>query len=224
MIFTTSGTTGTPKRFSLTKAQLAARAESRGNAKGPGIVRCRSLYCGLASSSTAFAAWRLWAKRKGVHFYYGSTYSERLFGDHGIDGIVASSGSLAGFVNQISGHTFHLVLASGTRTSPSIAARLRALSVDRIVYFSYGASEVGSIALATGDEVERIHGCVGRPCPGVEISIEDSEVLVKTPTMIDGYDDPALTAAAFVDGWFRTGDLGRMTGDGLLVLSRRQRG
>lgn len=61
---------------------------------------------------------------------------------------------------------------------------------------------------------------VGVLCPGAEVRIVDEAgqdkptgksglILVKTETMVDGYhDDPALTAARFVAGWFHTRDLG----------------
>ncbi|MGZ8156213.1 MAG: AMP-binding protein [Burkholderiales bacterium] len=48
------------------------------------------------------------------------------------------------------------------------------------------------------------------------------EVVVRGPLVFDGYfDDAQATAAAFVDGWFRTGDLGRFDEDGFLYLVGR---
>jgi crotonobetaine/carnitine-CoA ligase len=48
------------------------------------------------------------------------------------------------------------------------------------------------------------------------------EMLVKTPIVMQGYfGDPEQTAAAFVDGWFRTGDLVRRDADGLLHFVAR---
>ena len=51
---------------------------------------------------------------------------------------------------------------------------------------------------------------------------EVGEIQVRGPPVFDGYlDDPALNAAAFVDGWFRTGDLGRRAADGEVHLVGR---
>ncbi|MGZ8267404.1 MAG: amino acid adenylation domain-containing protein, partial [Burkholderiales bacterium] len=51
---------------------------------------------------------------------------------------------------------------------------------------------------------------------------EVGEVVVRGPAVFDGYfDDEKATAAAFVDGWFRTGDLGRFDEDGYLYLVGR---
>lgn len=51
---------------------------------------------------------------------------------------------------------------------------------------------------------------------------QEGEILVRGPSMFEGYlDDPEATAKAFVNGWFRTGDLGRLDGDGYLTICGR---
>jgi long-subunit acyl-CoA synthetase (AMP-forming) len=67
-------------------------------------------------------------------------------------------------------------------------------------------------------------GYVGVPYPGVEVRIADNhEVLIKSPgAMVGYYKQPELTAESFTpDGFFRTGDLGERTPDGLLKLTGR---
>jgi acyl-CoA synthetase (AMP-forming)/AMP-acid ligase II len=52
---------------------------------------------------------------------------------------------------------------------------------------------------------------------------ECGEILVRGPTVIRGYlDAPGLNCAAFVNGWFRTGDIGSLDGDGFLTLHGRE--
>ena len=80
---------------------------------------------------------------------------------------------------------------------------------------------------------ERRPGTVGRPLPGVEVRIvgpggrdvpegETGELLVRGPAVFAGYwRRPEATAAAFVDGWFRTGDLGERSADGYVTLRGR---
>jgi acyl-CoA synthetase (AMP-forming)/AMP-acid ligase II/thioesterase domain-containing protein/acyl carrier protein len=53
-------------------------------------------------------------------------------------------------------------------------------------------------------------------------SNRDGEVVARGPSVFDGYlDNPEANAAAFVNGWFRTGDLGRFDDDGYLTLIGR---
>jgi long-chain acyl-CoA synthetase len=66
---------------------------------------------------------------------------------------------------------------------------------------------------------------VGLPVPGVQLRIaDDGEVLVKGPNVFRGYfkDDEATKAAFDEEGWFRTGDLGKLTADGFLQLTGRK--
>lgn len=58
----------------------------------------------------------------------------------------------------------------------------------------------------------------GDPLPAGEVG----EIWLSGPTVVRGYfEDPVATAAAFVDGWFRTGDLGRLDDDGFLYVVDR---
>ena len=46
---------------------------------------------------------------------------------------------------------------------------------------------------------------------------DEGEVAVRGPSVVDAYlDNPAATAAAFSGGWFRTGDVGKLSADGYL--------
>ena len=55
---------------------------------------------------------------------------------------------------------------------------------------------------------ERRPGTVGLPLPGVSVRLVDGEIQLKGPNVFAGYwRREEATRAAFVDGWFRTGDL-----------------
>jgi long-chain acyl-CoA synthetase len=67
-------------------------------------------------------------------------------------------------------------------------------------------------------------GTVGTVMPRVQIKLgEENEILVKGPTVMAGYyNKPEETAKAFTeDGWFRTGDAGRIDDTGALILTER---
>jgi malonyl-CoA/methylmalonyl-CoA synthetase len=70
---------------------------------------------------------------------------------------------------------------------------------------------------------ERRAGTVGFPLPGISVRIEDGELFVRGPNVFAGYwHRPDATAAAFTDGWFRTGDLATCSDDGYYTLLGRK--
>ena len=70
---------------------------------------------------------------------------------------------------------------------------------------------------------ERRPGSVGLPLPGVSVRLVDGEIQLKGPNLFAGYwRREEATRAAFVDGWFRTGDLAECAPDGYYTLSGRK--
>ena len=71
---------------------------------------------------------------------------------------------------------------------------------------------------------ERRAGTVGFPFPGISAKLgEGGEILLRGPNVFAGYwNRPEATAAAFADGWFRTGDLATVSHDGYYTLSGRK--
>ncbi|MEU1318470.1 class I adenylate-forming enzyme family protein [Streptomyces tibetensis] len=87
----------------------------------------------------------------------------------------------------------------------------------------YGMTEVPMITMgAPGDGPELLATTEGRPPEGMEIRIVDGEVRLRGEAVCRGYLDPRQTAEAFdEEGFLRTGDLGRLTDTGHLVLTGR---
>jgi len=98
----------------------------------------------------------------------------------------------------------------------------------------FGLTETcSSDFFVTAEEREPYAGTIGRPGPGIEFRICDTqnrelpvdaagELQIRTPFVMNGYlDEPELTRAAFADGYFRTGDLARAREDGRVELAGR---
>ncbi|WP_369139523.1 o-succinylbenzoate--CoA ligase [Modestobacter versicolor] len=103
---------------------------------------------------------------------------------------------------------FDAVLVGGAATDPALLADARAAGVR--VRTTYGMSETAG-------------GCVydGRPLDGVAVRVAEG-VELTGPLLAHGYRlDPAGTADAFVDGWFRTRDAGSLSPDGTLTVHGR---
>ena len=89
----------------------------------------------------------------------------------------------------------------------------------------YGATELSPVVSFTRPADNRM-GTVGEAVPGVELRIgEDGEVQVRGPNVFSGYwEDPEATSAAIDgDGFYHTGDIGQLDGDGFLTLRGRKK-
>jgi long-chain acyl-CoA synthetase len=91
------------------------------------------------------------------------------------------------------------------------------------LYEGYGMTEDSSYSHVS-TEAHNAPGYVGVPMAGVQVKLSpEGEVLIKSPGQCIGYyKQPELTAESFTeDGYFRTGDLGERTPEGLLKLTGR---
>ncbi|WP_278262324.1 long-chain fatty acid--CoA ligase [Nocardia sp. AG03] len=92
------------------------------------------------------------------------------------------------------------------------------------VHEGYGLTETTAAVTVNTPGDTRV-GTVGRPTDGHAVKIaDDGELLLRGPAVFTGYwNNPDATADAFTDGWFRTGDLGRVDRDGYLTITGRKK-
>ena len=218
----TSGSTGPPKAAVLSAAALAASADGvnahlgfdgsgrwlldlpPAHVAGLGIaVRAlraggTMLIPGAAALAEALAALR------PTHLSLVSTQLRRL-----LDADADTSGVRA-------------VLLGGSAIPAELLDRARAAGLP--VSTSYGLTEMSSTVTATAPEAPPAAlGTSGAPLPGRELAILGGEIHVRGAGRFAGYLTPdGLDRPFGADGWFATGDLGRLDPAGRLVVEGRR--
>ena len=137
-------------------------------------------------------------------------------------------------VHRKLGPRLRFLVSGGSALDPELQDAFRGLGLD--LYQGYGLTEAAPV-LAVGKPGDAPDGSVGKALPGVELRIADpdasgvGEVLARGPNVMMGYwrggdrpgVDEALTGEVLEGGWLRTGDLGRVDGDGNLTLVGRKK-
>lgn len=113
--------------------------------------------------------------------------------------------------------------------SPALVREVERRVPSVVVLEGYGCTETAGIISATPPGRRRL-GTVGKAVPGVQLRIvsaegadlppgEEGEIVVRGPNVMAGYwNQPSL-----VDGWFATGDIGRLDPDGYLSIVDRKK-
>jgi fatty-acyl-CoA synthase len=121
----------------------------------------------------------------------------------------------------------------GAMAAPVLRERARQ-RLGPVVMHAYGASEMGIVSALTPAEHDRPSRfrCAGRIQPGVEVRFRRPDggldpragaIEMRSPAMAQGYRHrPVEEAAQFVDGWYRSGDLGALDDEGMLRIRGRE--
>jgi acyl-CoA synthetase (AMP-forming)/AMP-acid ligase II len=121
----------------------------------------------------------------------------------------------------------------GAPKPPQLVYDMRTV-FDAPVLSGYGLTEAPILTMAAeSDTDDELAASEGKPMPGVELRLvkieggiaaagEEGEIRAKAPQLMKGYLDSSLDADAFdADGYFRTGDLGRLDDRGNLIITGR---
>ncbi|KMO74144.1 cyclohexanecarboxylate-CoA ligase [Mycolicibacterium chubuense] len=114
-------------------------------------------------------------------------------------------------------------ICGGASVPPSLIRRAAGYFEQAAVSRVYGSTEVPVTTVGSLDDADRAADTDGRP--GIaDVVLVDGEIRARGPQMLTGYLHPEDNHESFDDaGYFRTGDLGRWTGDGHLVVTGRRK-
>lgn len=125
------------------------------------------------------------------------------------------------------GGRLRLIVTGGAPCDPDVLVHFAKLGFP--ILEGYGLTETAPVLTLNPPDAPR-PGTVGRPLPGVEIRILDpnpegvGEITARGPNVMKGYfNNPEATAAVFQDGWFLTGDLGRLDANGYVTITGRKK-
>ena len=125
------------------------------------------------------------------------------------------------------GGNLSIMVCGGATINEVSASALSSFGIDVIP--GYGITECSPLVSADAEE-RPVLSSVGRPVSGVEVKISDpdelgvGEILVKGDNVCIGYyEDEASNSVSFADGWFCTGDFGRIGADGRIYITGRKK-
>lgn len=131
-----------------------------------------------------------------------------------------------GEVKKAFGGEIRLIISGAAGIEPEIIRNMNKYGIR--VFQGYGLTECSPIIICNGDKEHKADS-IGKPIPNVEAMLINrdengvGEICVKGPMVMLGYyKDEAATRACFdYDGWFHTGDLGRVDSDGYYYICGR---
>ena len=236
-IVCTSGTTGEQKAVPFTEDQLVQRvwAQVAGLRSLAGPSKTLGMM-GL-SSGAGFTNMMLVLMTGGsLMLIPGMAQLGRASSLYEMDRIIASTAQLIAMLREQDSENADFagvksMVVGGSHIPRSVAKRARTIS--RNIICLYGSTEVGVVATATAETTIKHQSAVGFVAPGVRVEIVDEAgnplgldregvIRVNVPGAPDRYlNEPVASRAVFRDGWFYPGDIGSLSGEGLLYVSGR---
>lgn len=239
----TSGTTGSPKGAELTHGNVVDNTDTIANSLfhlteedvifgGLPLFHVFGQTCGMNATIAAGATLTLLPR-------FDPSEAMSILLEHDVTvllGVPTMLGALLSVSSQFDRSASRLrLVGSGGASLPVEVLRAFENTYGVPVLEGYGLSETSPVASFNHLDRPAKPGSIGTPVRGVEMAIVDAsgatlptgeigEIVVRGPNVMKGYwNRPDATAEAIQDGWFHTGDLGRVDEDGYFYVVDRKK-
>ncbi len=126
-------------------------------------------------------------------------------------------------IRELFGGELKAVVSGGAALSPEVFCFVNAIGI--FIGQGYGLTETSPV-ICVQEEGNMKTGASGKPLPDVKVKIaEDGEILVKGPNVMKGYYKLEKESGEVFteDGWFRTGDIGKLDEEGNVYITDRKK-
>lgn len=247
-IIFSSGSTGEPKGVMLTQHNVMANIESVSQmvnaTEQDGVLAILPIFHSFGFTVTFWLPLMIGAR---IAFHVSPLEAEaigKMCREHKLTIVVATATFLRGYIRRCDKEDFaHLrLLVCGAEKLPMQVADQFEHKFGLRPLEGYGCTELSPAATANVPDVVfgnytqigNKRGTIGHPFPGQAARIVDPDtweplpigqegmILIKGPNVMKGYlHKPELTAQVVRDGWYRTGDIGKMDEDGFVTITDR---
>ncbi len=117
--------------------------------------------------------------------------------------------------------SLHFIVVGGAPLDNELERAWEKLGFE--VLQGYGMTETTALLTCLLPEVH-VHNSVGKAVPGVELKVENDEIVVRGDNVFTAYyRNKQKTSAAFSKGWFKTGDMGECDSAGFIYIKGRKK-
>jgi long-chain acyl-CoA synthetase len=237
----TSGTTGRPKGVMVTHANILANVDHFNywmGYKESGVYLHAAPIFHIADFPAMFAAPAFGARQVAIPKFSPQGFCELVQRERVTHTVLVPT--MLNLVTQFPEaksydlSSLEVLGYGGSPMAPELVHRVRTLLPNVKLLQCYGLSETGFLTgLEDQEHVESKLLSCGRPCPGIDLRVEDEtgkevevgqhgELVTRGANVMRGYwNDPEDTALAFRNGMFRTGDIGYQDSDGYFYILDR---
>jgi long-chain acyl-CoA synthetase len=246
VVFYTSGTTGASKGALLTHLNLVMNTtvnvyDTHDASSGDVVLGCLPLFHTFGQTVAMNGTFRVGGTLVLLSRFSGPAAIDLMLREgvnvfHGVPTMYIELLSAAAGRSDLP--RLRLAISGGASLPVAVLERFNAV-FDATIFEGYGLSETSPVATTNQPRFGTRAGTVGHPIWGVEVEIARAdlddriellppgslgEIVIRGHNVFAGYlGRPQDTAAALVDGWFRSGDLGTKDEDGFVTIVDRKK-